>query len=218
VYQNNTYVGVGGSGNLWTSTDALTWTQRTSGTTSTIWGIASSSITNYRAIGNTGVLLTSSDTINWTVISAAKFSNTNTNINALIYGNGNYIYAGDAGMIATSTDGVTWTQRTSGTTSIISALSYNNSVFSYYGAGGAYGTSTDGVTWVSRSSGTTSQIFADVYNGTNLTVYGGVGGIVGRSSTLTTNVYSPYYNFSTHFYLPAIPFNNLNLAYVRAIP
>jgi hypothetical protein len=145
AYGNAVYVYVGIGGSVATSTDAITWTARSSGTTSglipAIYG------TVFVAAGGGGDLRTSTNGITWT----ARTSGTTSIIYALTYGNGVYVYGGTGGVLATSTDAITWTARTSGTTSSILALTYGNGLYVAAGTGGNLRTSTDGITWTSRT-------------------------------------------------------------------
>lgn len=120
----------------------------------------------------------------------SRTSGTTSNINALTYGNGLYVYGGNGGVLATSTDAVTWTSRTSGTTSIIRALTYGNGVYVYAGDGGVLASSTDAITWTTRTSGTTSSYYAMTYgNGKYIAVgsaAGGTGAVISTSTDGTT--------------------------------
>ena len=91
------YGGVGGA--LATSTDAITWTARTSGTSNNINSII---YVNgiYVYAGDGGVLRTSTDAITWT----ASTSGTTSWIQSITYGNGLYVYVGLGAAIATSTN------------------------------------------------------------------------------------------------------------------
>jgi hypothetical protein len=112
---------------------------------------------------------------------AIQTSGTTSNINALVYGGTQFVYAGDGGVLATSTNSTTWTARTSGTTSIIRALAFASNTYVYAGDGGIIGNSTDANTWTLRSSGTTSIIRCLAF-GNGTFVYGGDGGVLGTST------------------------------------
>jgi len=65
TYGNNAFVAVGQSGIIYTSSDGITWTSRTSGTSEHIWGIASGNGI-FVAVGYSGTILTSPDGTTWT--------------------------------------------------------------------------------------------------------------------------------------------------------
>jgi len=126
TYGNGVYVTAGQGGYLATSTDAITWTARTSGTTSAINSLTyGNGIFVYAGAG--GVLATSTNAITWT----ARTSGTTSIINEVIYGNGLYVYAGAGGVLRTSTDAITWTARTSGTTQVINSIIYGSGSYNY---------------------------------------------------------------------------------------
>jgi photosystem II stability/assembly factor-like uncharacterized protein len=115
---------VGAGGTILTSTDGLTWTAQTSGTTSDLKAIGNNStylnsVTTYTyvAVGANGTVLTSSDAITWT----AQNANTSASLNALSSVN-QFMAVGNNGTIITSADGITWTARTSNTTDNLTTL------------------------------------------------------------------------------------------------
>jgi hypothetical protein len=138
-------VAAGRGGNLATSTDGITWTARTSGTTTSIFTVTFGNGIFIRG-GISGALATSTDGITWT----ARTSGTTTSIYKIRYGNGIFVRVGAAGTIGTSTDGITWTSRTSGITTNIAALVYGNGIFVQTGASTGLATSTNGITWTSH--------------------------------------------------------------------
>ncbi len=123
TYGNGTFVAVGDTGTILTSSDGVTWTTRTSGTTNYLDGVTYGNGT-FVAVGDTGTILTSSDGVTWT----ARTSGTSNYLAGVTYGNGTFVVVG-AISILTSPDGVTWTARTSG------------EIF-YYFAGVTYGNGT----------------------------------------------------------------------------
>ena len=143
-----TIVAVGNGGQIATSTDALTWTARTSGTAASIISVihVRDVLTGgqYVYAGAGGVLATSTDAITWT----ARTSGTTTAINRLTYGNGLYMYATSTNSIHTSTDAVTWTQRTTGEVG-----DFGTAVFAgeYFFSWLRY--SRDGINWISNQNG-----------------------------------------------------------------
>jgi microcystin-dependent protein len=160
TYGNGLYLYAGASGILGTSTDAITWTVRTSGTTSSINTVVyGNGLYVYAGAG--GVLATSTDAITWT----ARTSGTTSAIFALVYNNGLYVYAGTLGVLRTSTDAITWTARTSGATNNIDNLVYGNGIYVYSGNAGVLATSTDAITWTARISRAEGSISLAYGNG-----------------------------------------------------
>ena len=200
TYSNGLYVYAGSVGTLATSTDAITWTARTSGTTSDIDALIYDNGL-YVYAGGGGVLATSTDAITWT----ARTSGTTSQINTLTYGNGLYVYAGAGGVLATSTDAITWTARTSGTGTFL-FLNYGDGL--YIGGGDAvssFRTSTDGITWTTVGSGS-------AYGGYSLAYGNGLYVYIANSRTFKTSKYS--YNSQADFILPTATsiFDNTLLA------
>jgi hypothetical protein len=150
---SNLYVAVGGSGRLYSSPDAITWTSRTSNfSTTTIQSVAYGNGT-WVAVGASGKISSSTDGITWT----ARTANVSTNfLRSVIYANSLFVAVGfgangGTGGITTSTDGITWTQRSTPTTSSPSLedVAYGGG---YYVAVGSWNTnngyySTNGTSW-----------------------------------------------------------------------
>ena len=148
TFANNTYLAGGASGVLNTSTNAIVWILRTSGTTLQLNSFIFANNT-YIAAGNSGVLNTSTDSIAWTLRTASVA----VSIDSLTFGNNTYVAASATiGRLNTSTDAIVWILRTSSFGSNgINALTFGNST---YVAGGASGTlSTSLATSISGSGG-----------------------------------------------------------------
>ncbi|WP_189013619.1 S-layer homology domain-containing protein [Paenibacillus marchantiophytorum] len=147
IYANSQFVAVGWSGKIATSPDGITWTTRTSGTTSVFRDVAYGNGL-YVAVGENGAIYTSPDAVTWT----SRTSNIPYNyLQRVAYGNGMYVAVGDGGKIVTSPDGVAWTLRTSNRTEQLFALAYGNGMFVLAGADELIMTSPDGVTWTVRN-------------------------------------------------------------------
>jgi hypothetical protein len=99
AYGNGLYLYAGENGILGTSTDAITWTTRTSGTESNINSIAYSD-NLYSYVGDSGLIATSTDGITW----QARVSGTVSNLTELNYGNGRHIAVGSSGTLLSSDD------------------------------------------------------------------------------------------------------------------
>jgi hypothetical protein len=181
----------GAGGEIYTSTDSITWTARTSGTTSTIQWIFNNG-SSYFVCGATGLVRNSTDGITWNTTTTGMGSET-VLFGTFITGITNpYIICSSGGVLQSSTDGVTWTTQSIGfATSSINMVNKSGALVCAVGAGGAYATSTDGVTWSnSNSLFTTSAINVLLSDGTNL-VAGTTGGGIHASTngvTWTTNI------------------------------
>ena len=65
AYGNSTFVAVGQSGTILTSTDGETWESQTSGTSNYLYGVAYGNST-FVAVGLSGTILTSTNGTSWT--------------------------------------------------------------------------------------------------------------------------------------------------------
>ena len=138
TYGNSTYVAVGQSGKILTSSDGTSWTSRTSGTTSSPIGITYGNSkfltltgTMDNGTANTATVLTSANGTSWASTSATCSScgTDNVSINDVTYGNSTYVAVGQSGRILTSSNGTSWDNRSSGTTSNLIGITYGNSKF-----------------------------------------------------------------------------------------
>jgi hypothetical protein len=166
---------------LATSTDAITWTARTSGVTANINALTYAANTfvyagNTPSIATPAVLATSTDAITWTLRQAL----TTSTLNALTYGSGEFLAYGDNGMILNSQDaaypGSKWLLADGG---VVSQAAYPSLFKKVQFRTSAFGA------WTARTSGTTSGIFAATY-GNALYVYAGEGGVLATSTDATT--------------------------------
>jgi hypothetical protein len=167
-------------GGLSSSTDAITWTARTSQTTSNINALTFGTIFVYGADG--GGLATSTDGTTWT----ARTSGTSSAISALTYGSSLYIYGGAASSaipaFATSTDAITWSVQNSTTTAALSSLGSSSTLFL---AGGGSGTLETSNTGYAYNSATSFQVPTD--NSIGQLISGTVGFNAGITVELPTN-------------------------------
>ena len=156
VYSQSRYVAVGDTGRIFTSPDATTWTQRTSGSTAQLLGVGASPTLFFTA-GTSGALLTSLDGTTWT----ARPSGITSTLRGAAFGNNRYVVVGDNGAILQSADGITWAAVTTGLTAQLINVGYFDNVgFLAAGASGAMINSTDGVTWRTVDTGVTDAIGA----------------------------------------------------------
>ncbi len=160
AYGNGLLVGVGERGEIVTSLDGATWTERESGTTTDYFARVVYGAGRFVAIGSSNIA-TSADGIAWTIQSAPA------PVFDLAFGNGIYVAiassATDGGnrRFLTSTDGMTWTLRAN----VLNPyrVLFANGVFVAPDSSGHVLASTDGVNWTAATvlaSATTSPFFA----------------------------------------------------------
>lgn len=151
VWNGSIFVAVGNYGKIITSSDGITWTSRTSGTTTSnfekIYWLGGKFIAVGGADGGTMAVSSSYDGIYWNYSSglpggAFKYAAWNGT---------HYIIAGSSGNVWRSNDAVTWSYVTN--LNLCRSLIYANSIFVLL-TDTDIKTSTDGVTWTSRKSGT----------------------------------------------------------------
>lgn len=147
-YGNGLYLIGTQSGKIQTSTDTVTWTTRTSGTTSAIYAFTYGNGL-YVYATNGGGIGTSTDGITWT----SRTSGTTSYLWDITYGNSLYVAVGYAGNVRTSTDGTTWLNRSLGIPQDLYVVNYGNGIYITAGSGGVARSSTDGITWTARTWG-----------------------------------------------------------------
>ena len=126
--ENPLFVVVGANGLILTSTNGVSWTQRTSGTTVYISDVMYGN-GYYVAVGNTRILR-SSDGVDW------SFATNSAYLYRAAYCSGLFKATGKSGAIWSSTDGLTWEAETSGTTNDIRGISYAEDQFVAVGHNG----------------------------------------------------------------------------------
>lgn len=158
AYSGSIYVVVGTTGRLYTSTDLITWTSRTSGFGSTTIQDVAYGNGLFVAVGNSGIITTSTDGITWTARTAGVSTNALQNVT---YQNSLWVAvgagaSGATGGVTTSTDGLTWTKRTTPASSSTTLydVNYANGYWLAVGSdstvSGIY--STDAVTWTALAA------------------------------------------------------------------
>ncbi len=172
VFGNGQFVAAGDKGDIFTSPDGVTWTQRTSPTTSAIYDLAYGNGL-YVAVGFLGKIFTSPDGVTWT----ARTSGTPSDLYGVTFGAGGFVAVGSSGRVATSPDGITWTART------ISGSPYFYGVT--FGAGlyvarvwSGIMTSPDGITWTAATVPLNSGLYSIVYGGGKFVAVGASGVIL----------------------------------------
>ena len=97
AFGGGTFVIVGDSGYLASSTTGLSWTQRGSGTVQhSLWVCYGD--TNFVAVGTGGYMASSPDGANW----ALRNSGTTTTLERVAYGGGTFVATGDGGLLIQS--------------------------------------------------------------------------------------------------------------------
>jgi hypothetical protein len=153
AYGNGTFVAVSiGTNIAATSTDGITWTQRTMPASVYWYGVTYGAGTFVAVAYNTSVAATSTDGITWT----QRNLPTNAYWYSVTYGNGTFVaVARDSAIAATSADGVTWTQRTLPEAASWSSIAYGSGTFvAMYetsSSSSSAATSADGITWTQRA-------------------------------------------------------------------
>ena len=84
-------------GTILTSSNGITWTTRTSGTTNSLYGVTWSG-TQFVVVGLSGTILTSPDGITWTT----RTSGTTNALNGVIWSGTQFVVVGNIGTILTS--------------------------------------------------------------------------------------------------------------------
>ena len=181
AYGKGKFVAAGstGRGVLFSSADAVTWSDHSDIVTDEILGVAFVE-DQFMAFGNHGILLTSPDGENWTGNSASA-----RNFRSLTYGSGLHVAVGNEGLLMTSPDAVTWTYQTIPTTNNLRGVAFKDGLFVAVGAEDEGGTtmlvSSNGLSW-QRSYLSTSNGLYDITASTNLFVAVGDNGELQTSS------------------------------------
>lgn len=145
-YGNGLYVGVDSGGDIYTSSTGNTWTQRLTGSGTSLNGVVAAN--GYTiAVGASGSILECPEgsVSPWT----ARTSGTSDNLNGVCFAgapNALFVAVGDSGTILTTANTTTWTSRTSGTVNDLYAAAYGAGKLVAVGAGTIL-YSTDGINW-----------------------------------------------------------------------
>lgn len=149
-YLNGTFVAVGAAGTILTSSNAMQWTSRCSGTTVDLYGAAFGNGI-YVVSGANGWVYTSSNGISW-----ESHSTGSTNaLRAITFGAGVFVaaenssgFASNCGLLV-STNGFDWSRGHSGNYPAFNGISYAAGQFVAVGGtdGGHVVTSTNGIDW-----------------------------------------------------------------------
>jgi len=140
-----------------TSTNGITWTQRTAPVSAQWISVCYGNGLFVAVAGNTAtsnVFATSTDGITWTQRTAPV----STQWISVCYGNGVFVaVAFNSTVIATSPDGITWTQRTAPVSVQWYSICYGNGLFVAVATAAVIATSPDGITWTQRTAPVSSN-------------------------------------------------------------
>lgn len=160
------YLAVGAGGTVLLSTDAITWTAQSGGTTSDLFAVATNGSNAFLAVavGASGTIITSPDGKTWT----AANSGTTQDLYGLTYANGLFVAVGANGTVVTSADGVKWNLAVSNVARKLSSVTFGLDsgglgIFAAVGDAGTLITSLDGSTWTVQSPITGGNLTAIVY-------------------------------------------------------
>ncbi len=152
-----------------TSTNAVSWTDKTHGGLSGFYAAASQD-TRIVATNNYGNIYTSDDEgTSWSY----RTLGTTKTLKDVAYGSSLYVAVGDAGTIQSSPDGQTWTIQASGTMENLNKVDYLGGQFIAVGKNGTLLTSPNGTNWTPRASGTTLELKGIAYGSGWYVVVGG---------------------------------------------
>jgi CSLREA domain-containing protein len=148
------YVVAGNSGDIWTSTNTISWTKRTNPDTTSraIVGLTFGG-GQFVAVGQSPtadggtLILTSPDGVTWTQRSTAPLTR---NLRGVAFGGGVYVAASNNGRVLTSPDGITWTERNTGNLQRLNGVAFGGGLFVAVGDNRTVITSSDGINWTVR--------------------------------------------------------------------
>lgn len=154
------FVAVCSSGKIFTSPDAITWTERVSNTTEGLFEATFGNNTFAVSTGS-GQIITSADGITW----AAPHASPSDNVWLLRYANGKLYLGNNTGQLYSSTDTINWTTLTSGVGTRLTDLQYANGRYLIVGSSGVILTSDNGVDWTKQTTNVTTPLLYAAYSG-----------------------------------------------------
>ncbi len=155
-HAGGSFVAVGNSGSISTSTNGRYWTSLTSGISENLNAVASNSPgTAWVAVGDDGWVIRSSNLSSWTASQIVA----GESLNALVFDSNRWVATTDAGKIFYSADnGVSWTQSSTGNGSLVGVV-YQRGFFYAANADGRVLRSANGSSWsIVNASGAGSSV------------------------------------------------------------
>lgn len=214
TYGNNTWVMVGGEGSLWTSSDAVSWDNRTKYTG--VWkdylidkqfNEVTFGNNTFVTVGQYGVIVTSSDNgTSWD----NRTSGSIDILEDVAFGNNTFLATGyvpgvNSGIILSSSDnGTSWDNVTTVTNQTFSGVAYGNDTFVVVGNSGTILSSSDnGTTWDNRTNSSYNTSTYNLYHvgfGNDVFVAVGLTGTILTSSDNGSNWTKRTSGFSNSLY------------------
>lgn len=177
-------VAVGDNGSIYTSTNGVTWTKVTSGTTEWLRGVAFGSA--FVAVGENGKILRSSNGTSWSAVA----SGTARHLNRVRYfgsgGSGYFVVVGNDGVALTSSNGnAPWTSLNTGTTNHLYDVAANDTGLLLVGDQEIRFRPTGGSSWMDHitelpTNRPPAWVYLSAYGTTNYFL------VAGRSGLLVT--------------------------------
>jgi len=169
AYGNNAFVAVGNNGAILTSTDGITWIDRSVSGVSNIEGIVYGN-NIFVAVGWEGLILTSPDGTTWT----SRTSGVSSALNDVTYAGSIFVAVGGDGTILSSSDGINWMNANSGTTDSLISVTFGKNTFVAVGGKASLSSSwnrtivnsPDGTNW-SQTYSSSGSIMEAVAYGSN---------------------------------------------------
>ncbi len=177
AFGKQTYIAVGDSGRILSSTDARSWSVRSSANLAALNAVVVNSQGKYVAIGADGTLLNSEDSISWTAATSVPTAYQSTSFFDVTTTDSFFVAVGDNGSVLISYDGDVWDSRAVPALYELYAVTYGDNTIAAVGAGGEIVTSPDGDNWFSGETGTTNHLRA-IHYADGLFVAVGEGGTV----------------------------------------
>lgn len=172
AHHDGTFHAVGQTGTYFTCTDAITWTSRNTGSTTTFLDVSMNGPV-YLLMGYFEILR-SFDMQYWIPVWTSTLKE-----ESLIWTGSMYVVVGgDHGLLLTSTNGSEWTVGDPGTMEWLMDVEWNGSRLVAVGLQGTIITSIDGISWSTVASGTTSYLSTVLWNGERFIAVGEYGTIV----------------------------------------
>jgi hypothetical protein len=164
AYGNGLYVAVGWMGAIYSSTNAIDWVRRSSGSLPWLSSVAFGN-GRFVAVGypdNSGTasnIFLSLDGLDWTQQRSGSATDTGSYIHSVAFGNGRFV-ASDGAIVYSSAGGRTWTRTNVG---VGYPINFCNGLFLVGAGPGTNRVSVDGLTWLTQTNGSGASFGKVVY-------------------------------------------------------